>query len=127
MTNYSAKTVAQYIAAAPAEARSHLREIRAAVKSAVPKAKEGIHWGKPYYDQDGMLAGFDALKNHITFELWADELNSKERKALEGSDYKTGKRSFQINYDQKVPTASIKRLVKAQAKLNAAKAKRKND
>ena len=46
MTNYSVKNVNEYISDAPKEARSHLREIRAAVKSAVPKAEEGISYGK---------------------------------------------------------------------------------
>ena len=79
MTNYSAKNVNEYISAAPKEARAHLREIRAAIKSAVPKAEEGISYGKPYYKHHGMLAGFDAFKNHISFEIWADELRRADR------------------------------------------------
>ena len=120
MTNYSAKDVDGYISAAPEEARPHLKQIRAAIKSAVPKAEEGLSWGKPYYRHHGMLAGFDAFKNHVSFEIWADELKSKDRKALEDDGYKTGKRTFQISYDQKVPAALIKSLVKAQAKVNEA-------
>jgi uncharacterized protein YdhG (YjbR/CyaY superfamily) len=42
MTNYSAKNVNEYISGARKEVRSYLREIRAAIKSAVPKAEEGI-------------------------------------------------------------------------------------
>jgi uncharacterized protein len=118
VTNYSAKNVDEYIAAAPEPARPHLEEVRAAIKSAVPKAEEGISWGKPYYRYHGMLAGFDALKNHVSFEIWADELAAKDRKTLEEDGYKTGKRTFQIRYDQEVPSAVIKALVKAQAKLN---------
>jgi uncharacterized protein len=125
MTDYSAKNVQEYISGAPKEARSHLRELRAAVKSAVPKAEEGISYGKPYYKYHSMLAGFDAFKNHISFEIWADELQSNDRKMLEEKGYKTGKRSFQIRYDQKVPTTMIKKVVKAQAKLNEVKAESK--
>ncbi len=121
MTNYSAKDVDEYIAAAPDQARSHLQDIRAAIKSAVPKAEEGISWGKPYYRYHGMLAGYDAFKNHVSFEIWADELESKDRKALEDEGYKTAKRTFQIGYDQKVPSAVIKSMVKAQAKANEGK------
>ncbi len=121
MTNYSAKNVDEYIAACPDRARSHLEDIRAAIKSAVPKADEGMSWGKPYYRYHGMLAGFDAFKNHVSFEIWADELESKDRQALEEGGYKTGKRTFQIRYDQKVPSALIKSLVKAQAKVNEGK------
>jgi uncharacterized protein YdhG (YjbR/CyaY superfamily) len=125
MTNYSAKSVSTYISAAPKEARVHLREIRAAVKAAVPKVEEGISYGKPYYKYHGMLAGFDAYKNHIGFEIWADKLESDTRKKLKEKGYKTGSRTFQIGHDQKVPSATIKKMVKAQAKRNAAKSKKK--
>jgi uncharacterized protein YdhG (YjbR/CyaY superfamily) len=118
MTNYAASTVAKYISAAPEKARPHLREIRAAIKSAVPKAEEEISWGKPYYRYHGMLAGFDAFKNHISFEIWADELQKRHRDVLEERGYKTGKRTFQIGYDQDVPSAVIRTLLKAQAKVN---------
>jgi uncharacterized protein len=118
VTNYSAKNVDEYIGGAPEPARPHLEEVRAAIKSAVPKAEEGISWGKPYYRYHGMLAGFDAFRNHVSFEIWADELAAKDRKTLEEDGYKTGKRTFQIRYDQKVPSGVIKALLKAQAKLN---------
>jgi uncharacterized protein len=124
MTNYSAKTVGEYISGAPKEARSHLREIRRAVKTAVPKAEEGISYGKPYYKYHGMLAGFDAFKNHIGFEIWVDKLQSMDRKILEEKGYKTGSRTFHIRYNQKVPTALIKKLLKAQAKMNEAKSRK---
>jgi uncharacterized protein len=120
MTNYSAKDVDDYIADAVDDARPHLREIRSAIKSAVPDVEEGLSWGKPYYRHHGMLAGFDAFKKHVSFEIWADELPDKDRKALEEKGYKTGKRTFQISYDQRVPTTQIKALVKAQAKANVA-------
>ena len=124
MTNYSAKNVNEYISGAPKEARSHLREIRAAIKSAVPKAEEGISYGKPFYKYHGMLAGFDAYKNHIGFEIWADKLQSEDRKMLEEKGYKTGSRTFQIRYDQKVPTTVIKKMLKTQAKMNEVKSKK---
>jgi uncharacterized protein len=58
---------------------------------------------------------------HISFEIWADELRSSDRKVLEDKGYKTGKRTFQIRYDQKVPSSLIKAMVKALAKDNEAK------
>lgn len=125
MTNYSAKSVSGYIAAAPKEARAHLKEIRMAIKSAAPKAEEGISYGKPYYKYHGMLAGFDAYKHHIGFEIWAAKLESDDRKKLKEKGYKTGSRTFQIAYDQKVPSAMIKKMVKAQAKINEAKGQKK--
>lgn len=125
MTNYSVKDVSSYISAAPKEARPHLKKIRATVTSAVPKAEEKISWGKPYYRYYGMLGGFDAFKNHVTFEVWTDVLRAEERKFLEEKGYKTGKRTFQIRYDQRVPTTIIKKLLQAQVKTNKVKSDKK--
>lgn len=42
MKNYLANSVDEYIANASIEAQSKLREVRAVIKSAAPKAEEGI-------------------------------------------------------------------------------------
>lgn len=119
MKNYSAKNVDEYIANAPKEAQSKLREVRATIKSAVPKAEEGISWGVPFYKYHGLLAGFAALKNHVDFGL-AFAFQSKDRKMLEKKGYITGKKTIQIKFDQKVPTTTIKKILKAKAKMNEA-------
>jgi len=120
MKNYSAKNVDEYIASAPIEARSKLREIRAAIRSAVPKADEGISWGVPFYKYHGVLTGFAALKNHADFGL-AFAFQDKDRKILEKKGYITGKKTIQIRFDQKVPTTAIRQILKARAKMNEAK------
>lgn len=121
MTNYSVKNVDEYINAAPEESRPHLKEIREAVKSAIPDAEEKIGYGKPYYKYHGWVVGFDTFKKHISFEIW-DGFKGKERDELEEKGYKTGSVTFQIRYDQKVPTAVIKKVAKEQAELNEVKA-----
>lgn len=120
MKNYTVKNVDEYIAGAPKEARPKLREIRAIIKSAVPKAEEGISWGVPFYKYHGLLAGFVALKNHADFGL-AFALQNKDRKALEKKGYATGKKTIKIRFDQKVPASVIKQILKAKAKANVAK------
>ena len=120
MRNYSAKNVDEYIASAPKEAQPKLREIRAVIKSAAPKAEEGISWGVPFYKYHGVLAGFAAFKNHISFGF-ADVLQSEDRKMLEKEGYITGNKTIQIKFDQKVPTTAIKQILKAKAKMNEAK------
>lgn len=124
MTNYSVKNVDEYISAAPEASRSHLKEIRKTVTSAAPEAEEKIGYGKPYYKYHTWVVGFDALKNHISFEVW-DGLPDKERKALEEKGYKTGSVTFQISYNQNIPTTEITNLVKIQIKLNEEKIKSK--
>lgn len=114
MANYSAKNIDEYIAGVAEIARPHLQEIRAAVKSALPKADETISYGKPYYKQPKHLVGFDVYKNHINFEIYTDQLEDNHRTELEEKGYKTGNKSFQIQHDQKVPAAIIKKIAKAQ-------------
>jgi|SRR3989344_1164793 len=124
MKNYSAKNVDEYIANAPKEARSKLREVRVAIKLAVPKADEGISWGIPFYKFHSLLAGFASFKEHVTFGL-CFVFQSKDCEMLEKKGYITGKKTIQIRFDQKVPTAWIKQVLQAQAKINEAKRAKK--
>ncbi len=120
MKNYLAKNVDEYIKSAQKEAQPKLRELRMVIKSAAPKAEEGISWGVPFYKYHGLLAGFVALKNHVDFGL-AFALQSKDREMLEKKGYMTGKKTIQIKFDQKVPTTVIREILKAKAKMNEAK------
>ncbi len=121
MTNYSVKDVDEFVAASPEIARPHLETLRTIVKSAVPDAEEKIGYGKPYYKYHGWLVGFDTYTNHITFEVYYDQLQSEDTKILEDMGYKTGSKSVQIRYDQDVPGQILTQLVRAQAKLNEAR------
>ena len=121
MKNYSAKNVDEYIAGAPEEARPKLREIRALIKSAVPKVEEKISWGVPFYRYHGALVGFATFKNHVSFGLGLAGLQNEDREMLEKKGYITGKKIIQIRFDQKLPTGAIKQILKAQAKTNKIK------
>lgn len=125
MSNYSVTNVDEFIAEAPQEAHSHLKEIRAAVKEAIPQAEEKIGYGKPYYKGSRWLVGFDVYKHHIGFEIWEGQLTSEIRQSLEQKGYKTGNKTIQIRFDQKVPASIIQELAKAQAKIAEAKSRKK--
>lgn len=120
MRNYSAKDVDSYIGSSDREARPTLKEIRRIIKSTIPEAEEEISWGVPFYKYHGLLGGFAAFKNHVSFGL-AFVLQSKDRTMLEEKGYKTGKKTIQIKFDQKVPTTAIKQILKTKAKMNKAK------
>lgn len=122
MKNYHAKNVGEFIAGAAKEARPKLRELRAFIRSAVPKAEESISWGVPFYKYCGLLAGFTPCKRYVLFGL-AFALQPKDRKELEEKGYKTGSKTVQIGFDQKLPTAIIKRMLKVKAKMNEEKQK----
>ena len=121
MKMYKAKDVDSYIANSGREARPKLKEIREIIKSAIPKVEEGISWGVPFYKYHGILAGFAAFKNHVSFGFCEIVIQSKDREMLGKKGYITGKKTIQIKFDQKVPTTAITQILKAQAKMNEAK------
>src|SRR3989338_11568293 len=105
------KDVDSYISNSGREARPKLEEIRKIIKSTIPKVEEGISWGVPFYKYHGVLAGFAAFKNHVSFGFWAF-LQSEDRKTLEKKGYITVKKTIQIKFDQKVPATAIKQILK---------------
>jgi len=115
------KDVGSYIADSDGEARPKLKEIRKIIKSTIPKAEEGISYGVPFYKYHGAFVGFVAYKNHVSFGFGAGVLQRQDRKALEKRGYVTGIGILRIKFDQKVPAAAIKRILKARAKMNEAK------
>jgi uncharacterized protein YdhG (YjbR/CyaY superfamily) len=120
MRNYKAENVDQYIANAEAEARPTLKKLRELVITTVPEAEESISWGVPFYKYHGLLAGFSAFTSHASFGL-AFALAEDIRKVLEEKGYKTGSKTVQIRFDQKVPAREIKQILREKVKLNLAK------
>lgn len=117
------KDVDSYIANSGREARLIMEELRKIIKSTIPEAEEGISYSVPFYKFHGVHVGFAAFKNHATFGIGADILQSKNRKMLEEKGYKTGKETIQIKYGQKVPATTIEQLLKE--KVNKAKRRTK--
>jgi uncharacterized protein YdhG (YjbR/CyaY superfamily) len=109
-----------YIAAAPKEARSKLREIRQAIKSVAPKAEEKISYGMPYYSYKGRLAYFAAFKDHVS--LFAMPPISGAAKD-ELKKYQTGKSTLRFSLDQELPIPLIRKLVRAGVRRNEARKK----
>ena len=120
MENNSAKDVNSYIASSGIEACPILEEIRKIIKSTVQEAEEGISYGFPLYKYYGTLAHFAEYKNHVALGFGSD-LQNKDLEILEKKGYTTGQKRIQIKFDQKVPTAEIRQILKAQAKINEAK------
>lgn len=118
----SAKTVDEFVAGTPLEARPVVERIRQIVKQAVPVADETMGYGKPYYKYHGWMTGITLYTRHLGVEIW-DGLSDEDRKELEELGYKTGSKNFQIRYDQEVPEEVLTRLVQAQAKRNKQKNK----
>jgi uncharacterized protein YdhG (YjbR/CyaY superfamily) len=117
-----AKSVDEYLAALPEDARATLEKIRKAVKAAAPKAEEVISYQMPMYKQNGMLVGFAAFKDHCSLFPGAKPLVTykDELKA-----YKTSKGTIQFPIGKPLPAALVKKLVKTRLAENEANLKKK--
>jgi uncharacterized protein YdhG (YjbR/CyaY superfamily) len=115
-----AKTVDQFVAEAPTEARAVLGRIRKIIKAAVPGVEETMGYGKPYYKYHGWMTGITLYTKHLGVEIW-DGLTDDDRAELEVAGYKAASKNFQIKYDQQVPAEILTRLVRVQAERNESK------
>ncbi len=101
-------TVDDYIAAQPAHTQARLRELRAAVRAALPEASEVISYGLPTYRMPGGIVSFGAAKHHCALyganmDAFADELKA----------YSTAKGTVRFRLDEPVPDALVRKLVLA--------------
>jgi len=112
------KSVDAYIATAPKEVQSKLKELRAAIREAVPTAEERISYGMPYYGYKGQLAYFAAFKKHIGLYVPTPVIE-EHKSELEGYEIASATVRFPLN--KKLPISLIKKLVKVRMKKNEAK------
>jgi uncharacterized protein YdhG (YjbR/CyaY superfamily) len=105
------KDVDEYLAGVPEPARGTLNKIRAAIRSAAPpEATEAISYGMPAFKYNGVLVWFAAFSNHCSLfptaaviEAFKNELKS----------FSTSKGTIHFPTDKPLPTALVKKLVKA--------------
>tara|TARA_R110001599_G_scaffold3619_1_gene19949 strand:- start:21286 stop:21642 length:357 start_codon:yes stop_codon:yes gene_type:complete len=116
MENPKPKTVDEFIDSSPLASQEVMIKLKKLIETTVPRTESGISWSVPIYKYHGILAGFSLAKKHVSFGI--DSLPEEIRKVLEEKGYKTGKKTIQIKFDEDVPTAEIKQLIRAQAKIN---------
>jgi uncharacterized protein YdhG (YjbR/CyaY superfamily) len=116
------KTVDEYLARVPDDARATLEKLRQTIRAAAPQAVEVISYQMPMFKHHGMLVAFAAFKDHCSFfagsgvmDAFADELKN----------YKTSKGTIRFTVSKPLPATLVKKLVKARIKHNEANATRK--
>ena len=119
----TAKSVDDYLAALPAKQRRALESLRRSIKSAAPKATEGISYQIPTYKHQGALVSFAAFENHLSFFGANSDLRRQFAKELEDFEQSTG--TIRFTTEKPLPAALVKRIVKARVAENEARAKRK--
>jgi uncharacterized protein YdhG (YjbR/CyaY superfamily) len=104
--------VASYIAALPPDARKALKQVRAAIRAAAPRAEEAFSYRIPGFRIDGKpLVWYAAFKNHYSIYPIGDAIRRSLAKDVEG--YETSKGTIRFPLEERVPLSLIKKLVKA--------------
>ena len=112
-------TIDEYIAGFPPTVRRLLRQVRATIRKAAPKAEEKISYQIPTFFLHGNLVHFGAFKNHIGFYPAPMGLKAFEK---ELSKYEGAKGSVRFPLDQPMPLGLITRIVKFRVKKNLERA-----
>jgi uncharacterized protein YdhG (YjbR/CyaY superfamily) len=105
------KSIDEYLAGVPEPARSTMKKMREAIRSEVPaEATETISYRIPAFKYKGVLVWFAAFSDHCSLfptaaviEAFKDELKG----------FTTSKGTIQFPTDKPLPTALVKKLVKA--------------
>jgi len=116
------KSVEEYLAGVPEPARGTLKKMRAAIRSAVPEeATEIISYRMPAFKHRRVLVWFAAFSNHCSLFPTASVLEAFEGE-LKGLT--TSKGTVQFPVGRPLPTALIKKLVRARVALSRVVARR---
>lgn len=122
MTSYST-AIKEYISKYPASTCKLLRQMRATIQKAAPKAEELISYGMPAFKYKGMLVWYAAYSKHIGFYPKPSALLAFKK---ELSGYKSSKGAVQFPLDKPLPVMLIKKMVQFRLKENLAKIKLKS-
>ena len=116
--------VKAYLAALPPESRRSLTKIREAIRAAAPRAIEAFSYRIPAYKLDGKpLVWYAAFRHHCSMYPMTESIRRANAAALEG--YETSRGTVRFPLEKPVPTALIRRLVRARVAELKQKPKRK--
>jgi uncharacterized protein YdhG (YjbR/CyaY superfamily) len=101
------KSIAEYINAAPKEARKKLREMRVCIRKAAPGSKESLKWGMPAFSYRRILVTFAGFKHHIGFYPTPSAVTAF---ANDLSKFATAKGSIQFPLDKPLPLPLIRKI-----------------
>jgi uncharacterized protein YdhG (YjbR/CyaY superfamily) len=105
------KNVDEYLAAIPQAARPMLQEMRDTIRSTAPKeSTEVISYGIPAFKHKKILVWYAAFAKHCSLFPTASVLE-QFKDDLKG--YSVSKGTIQFPLDKPLPTALLKKLVKA--------------
>lgn len=109
------KSVSEYIASKPREARAVLGVVRKAIRTAVPAAEEDLSYRMPVYKLNGVaVLYFAGWKEHFSLYPASDALVAAFRREL--APYQRSKGTIRIPLSAPVPVKLIERIARFRAK-----------
>ncbi len=101
-----------YLAALPADTRRHVQKLREAIRTAAG-AVESFGYGMPAFRLGGKpFVRYAAWKHHSSFYPLSEATTRALAAELEGYEI-SGKGTIRFRLDEPLPTALVRRLVKA--------------
>jgi uncharacterized protein YdhG (YjbR/CyaY superfamily) len=118
---HTSADVATYIARFPPPVRRLLRQLRATIRKAAPKATEAISYRIPAYMLNGPLVYFAGYTRHVGFYPTGSGIEAFK---AELGGYTWSRGAVQFPLDQPLPLALVRRMVEHRLQVNQAKASR---
>ena len=111
-TRTTAKTVDDYLAAAPKDRRAALIKLRKTIQAAAPKATEGISYGMAGFKHNGKYVVYFAYWMDHT-ALYGTGSQFIEAHAAELKPYVQSKGTLQFPADKPIPYELVAKIVRA--------------
>jgi len=108
MTPAGPRTVAEYVAACPPDARAAFMELWAALRAAAPEAAETIKYGLPTLVLEGNLVHAGVFKEHLGFYPAPSGL---EAFASDWAPWKPSKGAVRFPLEAPLPLELVRRVV----------------
>ena len=106
------QTIDEYLATTKPDQRRTLAKLRKTIHAVAPKAEECISYGIPAFRLNGRsLVFFGAWANHCSFYPGSSKTLKNFQSDLKG--FQVSKGTIRFSCDNPLPTALIKKLVKA--------------
>jgi uncharacterized protein YdhG (YjbR/CyaY superfamily) len=116
------KSVDEYLAGVPEPARSTVKKMRAAIRSALPSdVTETISYKIPAFKRKNILVWYAAFSDHCSL-FPTPSIIAEFKDELKG--FSTSKGTIHFPTDKPLPTALIEKIVKARVKQDQSKKRR---